>query len=52
VPETTAGQHATCNVTLNSSPPAGSYTLTATISKVPGEKNTDNNTLSFPVTFQ
>jgi hypothetical protein len=52
VPETTAGQHATCNVTLSSSPPAGSYTLTATISKVPGEKNTDNNTLSFPVTFQ
>ncbi len=52
VPETTPGQHATCNVTLNSSPPAGSYTLTATVSKVPGEKNTDNNTLSFPVTFQ
>lgn len=52
VPETTPGQHATCTVALNSSPPAGSYTLTATISKVPGEKNTDNNTLSFPVTFQ
>lgn len=52
VPETSPGQHATCNVTLNSSPPAGSYTLTAKIAKVPGEKNTDNNTLSFPVTFQ
>jgi hypothetical protein len=52
VPQTTAGQHATCNVTLNSSPPAGSYTVTATISKVPGEKNIDNNTMTFPVTFQ
>jgi hypothetical protein len=52
VPETTPGQHATCNVTLKSSPPAGSYTVTATIAKVLGEKNTGNNTLSFPVTFQ
>jgi hypothetical protein len=52
VPETTPGQHATCNVTLSASPPAGTYTMTATISKVPGEKNTANNTLTFPVTFQ
>jgi hypothetical protein len=52
VPETTPGQHASCTVTLNSSPPAGNYTVTATIGKVPGEKNTQNNTLTFPVTFQ
>ena len=30
----------------------GNYTVTATIEPVPGEKNTANNTLSFPVTFQ
>ena len=36
----------------SSSPPAGSYTVTATVEPVPGEKNTANNTLTFPVTFQ
>ena len=34
------------------SPKAGSYTLTATIEPVPGEKVTSNNTQTFPVTFQ
>jgi hypothetical protein len=52
VPQTTPGEHATCQVTLNSSPPSGNYTVTATIGKVPGEKNVVNNTLTFPVTFQ
>jgi hypothetical protein len=52
VPSTTAGQSYTCQVTLNSSPTAGSDTVTATIEPVPGEKNTSNNTLTFPVTFQ
>lgn len=52
VPVTTPGQHATCQVTLSASPPAGNYTVTTTISKVPGERNTANNTLTFPVTFQ
>jgi hypothetical protein len=52
VPETTPGQHASCTVTLNASPPAGNYTVTATIGKVPGEHNSANNTLTFPVTFQ
>jgi len=52
VPETTPGQHATCSVTLNASPPAGNYTVTATIGKVPGEKTITNNTMTFPVTFQ
>ena len=52
VPKTTAGQSTTCRVPLSSSPPAGNYTVTATIEPVPGEKNTSNNTLTFPVTFQ
>ncbi len=52
VPKTTAGQSTTCRVPLSSSPPAGSYTVTATIQPVRGEKNPSNNTLTFPVTFQ
>jgi hypothetical protein len=52
IPQTTAGQSTTCTVQLGSAPPAGSYTVTATVQPVPGEKNTANNTLSFPVTFQ
>jgi CARDB len=52
IPQTTAGQSTSCQVHLNSAPPAGNYTLTANISQVPGEKNTANNTLTFPVTFQ
>ena len=52
VPQTTAGQSTTGQVTLSSSPPTGSYTVTATVAAVPGEKNTANNTLTFPVTFQ
>jgi hypothetical protein len=51
VPVITAGSSASCSVTLTSSPPAGSATLTATIEKVPGETNTNNNTQSFPVTI-
>ncbi|MGI9184559.1 MAG: hypothetical protein ACR2GZ_06265 [Solirubrobacteraceae bacterium] len=52
VPETFAGQHGSCQVTLKSSPTAGPQTVVATIQKVPGEKNTTNNSLSFPVTFK
>jgi hypothetical protein len=52
VPQTTAGQSTTGQVTLASSPPAGNYTVTATVEPVPGEKNTSNNSQSFPVTFQ
>jgi hypothetical protein len=52
VPETVAGQNATCKVTLNSTPTAGTHTIVATIEKVPGEHNIANNTQSFPVTFQ
>ena len=51
IAQTTAGRHARCQVTLNASPPPGSYSLTATIGKVPGETNSSNNTLSVPITF-
>ena len=52
VPQTMAGQSTTGQVTLSSAPPTGSYTVQATVAPVPGEKNTANNTLNFPVTFQ
>jgi hypothetical protein len=52
VPQTTAGQSTSCPVTLSAAPPTGTQTVKATIAPVPGEKNTVNNTLSFPVTFQ
>lgn len=52
VPQTTAGESTSCQVTLPSAPPTGSQTVTATIEPVPGEKNIANNTLTFPVTFQ
>jgi hypothetical protein len=52
VPETSPGQTYTCKVTLSSSPTPGTSTVTAEIEPVPGEKNTSNNKLTFPVTFQ
>ncbi len=52
IPQTTAGQTTTGQVTLNGSPPAGNYTLTAEVDPVPCEKDTANNSLTFPVTFQ
>jgi hypothetical protein len=52
VPETIAGQAATCQVTLNSTPPTGTQTVTATVKPVPGESDTTNNTLTLPIDFQ
>jgi hypothetical protein len=52
VPQTTAGQSTSCDVTLSAAPPKGTQTVEATIQPVPGETNAANNTLSFPVTFQ
>jgi hypothetical protein len=52
VPETFAGKSASCNVTLKTVPATGDYSVVATVEKVPGEKNTANNTLTFPVDFQ
>lgn len=52
IPTTTHSQSGSVDVKLSSSPAPGNYTVKATIKPVPGEKNTDNNTQSFPVTFQ
>jgi hypothetical protein len=52
LPQTTAGQSYSCQVTLASAPPAGSAQVTATIAPVPGEKNIANNTLTFQVNFR
>jgi hypothetical protein len=49
--QTSAGQSATCQVTLSKTPPRGTYTVEATIVPVPGETVVSNNSLSFPVTF-
>jgi hypothetical protein len=50
VAQLTAGSSTNCTVKLTSSPAAGTATLTATIEKVPGETNVQNNTMTFPVT--
>jgi len=52
VPQTAAGQPATCKVTLSTKPAAGTYTVVAAVEPVPGERNKTNNFFSFPVTFQ
>jgi hypothetical protein len=52
VPETFAGKTATCSVKLNAAPPKGTQTVVATVEPVPGEKNKDNNTITYTVTFQ
>jgi hypothetical protein len=52
VPQTTGGQPTTGNVQLSSAPPAGTHNVVATVQPVPGEKNTANNTMTFPVTFK
>jgi hypothetical protein len=52
VKQTTAGQSTTCNVKLPTAPSPGSAQVTATVAPVPGEKNSANNTLTFPVSFQ
>jgi hypothetical protein len=51
VAETYAHKTSSCDVKLSSVPAAGDYNVVATIEKVPGETNLNNNTLSFPVTF-
>ena len=52
IPQTTPGETTSGQVTLDSSPPAGTYNVTAEVVPVPCEKNTANNFLTFPVTFQ
>jgi Domain of unknown function DUF11 len=52
IPQTTAGQTATCSVPLKTPPAAGTYTVKASVEKVAGEKNTANNSQTYTVTFQ
>jgi hypothetical protein len=51
IPSIAKGQSATCDVTLRSSPPAGSYNLKAIVEKVPGEHDLSNNSLGYSVVF-
>jgi hypothetical protein len=52
IPQTQPGQQYTVQIPLSSAPPAGTYSLTVTVQKVPGETVTTHNTKVFPVTFQ
>jgi hypothetical protein len=52
VPQTTAGESTSCQVTLSTTPPKGTHSVTAEIVPVPGEKNVANNSQTFQVTFQ
>ncbi len=52
VPQTTAGESTSCQVTLSTTPPKGTHSVTAEIVPVPGEKNVANNSQTFTVTFQ
>ncbi|HEU4701821.1 MAG TPA: hypothetical protein VFS37_05000 [Conexibacter sp.] len=53
VPNTTAGQSATANVTLRQSPStSGPATIRVTIQQVLGEETTDNNTATYPALFE
>ncbi len=51
VPTTTPGQQTSCNVTLTSAPPSGTYTVTARIERVPGEVSVTRNSQTFQITF-
>lgn len=51
IAETTPGQTTTCSVPLPFPPTPGTYQVTATVLKVPGEKNVANNSMTFTITF-
>lgn len=52
IPTIASGGTSTCTVHLLSKPPAGPYSVTATVDKVPGEKNLGNNSQTYTVTFK
>ena len=53
VDQTQAGTETTVSVKLGEAPPIGQpVTIRAEVLPVPGEKNTENNTLSFPAIFR
>lgn len=51
IPETQAGQQYNVNISLSGAPPNGTYSLTVTVERVPGETTVTHNTKIFPVTF-
>ena len=52
IPSIGKGQTQTCDVTLRSSPPQGSYTIKASVEKVPGEHDLSNNSQGVAVVFK
>ena len=52
IPSIAKGQTTTCAVTLRSAPPQGSYTIKASVEKVPGEKDLTNNSQGLAVVFK
>jgi len=53
IDQTQAGTETTVAIKLGESPPIGqAITIRAEVLPVPGEKNTENNTLSFPAIFR
>jgi hypothetical protein len=53
IDQTAAGTETTVAVKLGESPPTGrAITITAEVLPVPGEKNTENNRLTFPAIFR
>jgi hypothetical protein len=51
IAETMPGQVTDCNVPLPFPPTSGTYKVTASIAKVPGEANTENNSMTFVIDF-
>jgi hypothetical protein len=51
IPKTQSGQQYNVTITLSGAPPAGTYSLTVTVERVPGETTVVHNTKVFPVTF-
>ena len=51
IPQTQPGQQYTVQIPLSSTPPAGTYSLTVTVERVPGETTVTHNTKVFPVTY-
>jgi hypothetical protein len=51
IPTIAAGGTATCTVKLLAKPEPGTYSVTATVAKVPGEKNLTNNSATYIIDF-
>jgi hypothetical protein len=51
IDQTMAKTETTVAVPLGEAPPSGAVTLTVEVLPVPGEKNTSNNSASYPALF-